>query len=1157
MKGKFLFVIVGALLSGLQPVMCEILPAKYRDVDCASNIQDANDALGAGYRANEIIVKFKKPIADIIAEEASAGGEVCSLKLSDSLNVLQAKYRFKNAKALFLNFKQKRQQMGLMLQKDEALLSTKERHILKRQARAPKGALVPDLDRIYKIGVDLEDGQLLEDVVAEYNKDPGVEYAELNYIVSIDLAPNDPLFGVQWPLNNTGQMYPESGKYNDPPGTVGCDIDALEAWNVEKDSSDIIIAVVDTGVDYTHRDLDDNMWTDPNGNHGYDFYNDDADPIDDHGHGTHCAGIIAAEGNNALDITGVCWDAKIMAVKFLNSNGSGSYDDAAEAFYYAVDNGADILSNSWGETTSFSQIMQDAIDYAYSQGVIVVAAAGNEAQYYFPHYPASMEHVISVVATNSNDERAPFSTYGDWVDICAPGVDILSLRASGTSMGTVYDDYTTIASGTSMACPCVAGVIGLLISEYPAISYEEMEARLLSCADDIFGENPDCEGLLGSGRVNAHKALRFNSEGIVSLDRGKYSCSDSIGVQLSDFDVRATGSQVVTLTTDGGDSEILIVTEDPNSLWIFTGSIGTSSEAVVSGNGILEVLHGENITVGYTDQHYGGIGQYLVEETACVDFEEPNIFNVKVYDVTSSGVRVKFETNELTSAIVRCGLVFEGPYPIIGEDVVSGNVHDIYLTGLDSQTDYYFVVEANDIAGNQTVYTSTFSTLEMPEGLHVPSEYLTIQEGIDAAVDGDIIWIADGVYTGEGNRDIDYYGKAITVKSENGPENCIVDCEDLGRGFFFQSGEDGNSILEGLTVTGGRTYSDQLRYGGGIACKSGPIIRNCIITGNRARNGGGGICGGDPIITDCVIKNNTGGSAGGIWGGSVVVTNCIISGNLATGDYGGGICCWQDSYPIIKNCLIKNNASLNNGRGGGMSFLISYPTVENCLFIDNFCISSYLGGGAIYVNHTNANITNCTFYGNTTIQTGGACHFGGNGDVYVKNCIFAENYPNQIYRSMTVGRVYVTYSDVQGGYSGSGNISSEPCFADAFNDDLHLKSESGRWDPETNSWVVDYTTSPCIDKGSSAFDWTEELWPHGKRINMGAYGGTSQASMSSSAVGNKADLNNDDAVDGEDLALLGDAWLLENKLLSENINRNDSVNFFDFAEFAGQWFWEE
>ena len=288
------------------------------------NVAQARLSSGLSYVPNELIIKFKKIIADRLEGEMLKGEQLGDLKLSSSLDMLNQRYKLRSIKALCKNFRQTQEQMEELLKKDKSLLTKREKHILTRLKRAKSGEKVPDLDRIYKLQVELEDGQSLEEVVVAYSNDPDVEYAELNYILSINLTPNDPLYSVQWPLNNTGQMYPESGRYNHPPGTPDCDIDAPEAWGSGTGSSEIIVAVVDTGVDYTHRDLQGNLWinevelngdegVDDDGNgyiddiYGYDFINNDSDPKDDHGHGTHCSGTVAAKGNNGLDITGVCW----------------------------------------------------------------------------------------------------------------------------------------------------------------------------------------------------------------------------------------------------------------------------------------------------------------------------------------------------------------------------------------------------------------------------------------------------------------------------------------------------------------------------------------------------------------------------------------------------------------------------------------------------------------------------------------------------------------------------------------------------------------------------------------------------------------------------------------------------------------------------------
>ena len=303
--------------------------------------------------------------------------------------------------------------------------------------------------------------------------------------------------------------------------------------------------MLDSGVDYNHQDLVNNMWSNENGFHGYDFVSDSNEPMDDHGHGTHCAGVIAAGGNNGLDITGVCWNTKIMALKFLDSTGNGSSDDAIKAIEYAVDNGADVLSNSWGGG-GYSKALKDAIDYAHSQGVIVVAAAGNDSSQQI-QYPAGYNNVIAVAATDSNDEKASFSNYGNWVDIAGPGVDILSLRAEGTSMGTTYDSYTTIASGTSMTCPHVAGACALLISVNTPLTGDTARDVLMATVDPI------AAGICKSnGRLNIFNATKAIF-GYITLNNDYYSCSDQVDIRLSDVHLAGLGVQEVPLTTSGVD----------------------------------------------------------------------------------------------------------------------------------------------------------------------------------------------------------------------------------------------------------------------------------------------------------------------------------------------------------------------------------------------------------------------------------------------------------------------------------------------------------------------------------------------------------------------------------------------------------------------------
>lgn len=358
--------------------------------------------------------------------------------------------------------------------------------------------------------VQLPAGVRVEDALTSLRADPNVAFAEPNFTIRLALTPNDPRFGELWGLHNVGQS----------SGTTDADIDAPEAWAAATGGS-VIVAVIDTGVDYNHPDLAANMWVnlserdgqpghDDDGNgyvddiHGYDFANNDGDPLDDHNHGTHVAGTIAAVGNNGIGITGVNWNAQIMALKFLDASGNGEVADAVAAINYAVANGAKISNNSWGGNEPFSQAMYGAIRAARDAGHIFVAGAGNGFFGFpldndeIPFYPSSFDlnNIIAVAATDRNDQIASFSNYGaTTVDLAAPGVDILSTTPNNTY---------SVFSGTSMATPHVAGAAALLWSLNPEWSYDQVINRLLTTVDVL----PQLEGLMVTGgRLNLAAAL--------------------------------------------------------------------------------------------------------------------------------------------------------------------------------------------------------------------------------------------------------------------------------------------------------------------------------------------------------------------------------------------------------------------------------------------------------------------------------------------------------------------------------------------------------------------------------------------------------------------------------------------------------------------------
>jgi hypothetical protein len=372
----------------------------------------------------------------------------------------------------------------------------------------------------------------------------------------------------------------------------------------------------------------------------------------------------------------------------------------------------------------------------------------------------------------------------------------------------------------------------------------------------------------------------------------------------------------------------------------------------------------------------------------------------------------------------------------------------------------------------------------------VPSQQPTIQAGIDAASDGDTVMVADGTYTGDGNRDIDFLGKAIVVMSENGPENCIIDCEEGGRGFIFQSGEDSTSIVQGFTITNG-----YCAVGGGIYCAySSPTVTNCTFSGNSADFGGGmRNYGGSPTVANCMFSGNVayqfGGGMYNNFGSSPTVSNCTFSGNSA--QMGGGMYNYSSS-PTVTNCTFSQNSAVYDG--GGMQNYTGSPTVANCTFTGNVV---YIKGGGMYNSFgSSPTVSNCTFSQNWADFGGGMCNSGGSptfancmfsgnsaddgGGMYnfdssptVTNSILWSDLPDEIF--VDGGNPIVKYSNVQGGWPGEGNIDEDPLFVSFHGFDFLLRKGS-----------------PCIDAGDPDIE-DGRSWPiwynNGLQSDMGAYGG--------------------------------------------------------------------
>ena len=374
--------------------------------------------------------------------------------------------------------------------------------------------------------VTLEDGAALANKFVELKNDPNIEYVAPNLRLQAQGTPTD-LSAELWGLNNTGATIEYVNAYGESKtqeATAGVDIDAQEAWDIRTDASDVVVAVIDSGIDYNHSDLSKNTWTNPgeipgngiddDGNgyiddvHGYDFVNRDGDPMDDFGHGTHCAGTIAASANDG-GVVGVAWSAQLMGIKILDENGGGYTSDIVEGILYAADNGAKVSNNSYGMLvwdSVFAEMAlkpyRDAIQAAGDSGMLFAAAAGNSSlnldnEAFTIPGSLNIPNVISVAAIDPNSEFAEFSNRGyHHTDIAAPGVAINS-----TLPGNQYGFY----GGTSMATPHVAGVAALMKAEAPQLSAYDIKSLIMNSAEITVQQT----GLVRSnGILNAKQALQ-------------------------------------------------------------------------------------------------------------------------------------------------------------------------------------------------------------------------------------------------------------------------------------------------------------------------------------------------------------------------------------------------------------------------------------------------------------------------------------------------------------------------------------------------------------------------------------------------------------------------------------------------------------------------
>lgn len=378
-----------------------------------------------------------------------------------------------------------------------------------------------------------------------------------------------------------------------------------------------------------------------------------------------------------------------------------------------------------------------------------------------------------------------------------------------------------------------------------------------------------------------------------------------------------------------------------------------------------------------------------------------------------------------------------------------------------------------------TYYVDALFGNDSNSGASSVQAFRTIQRGLNAAISGDTVIVLDGTYTGSGNRDLDFGGKSVMLRSENGAATTIIDCQNSGRAFHFHSQEDPNAVVDGFTLTKGNTYQ-----GAAIYCQgASPTITRCLIVANVSSNGGAVFCTNksEALISHCVIRDNS--NSGGVRfdNSSAQLVNCLLVNNTASTGAGGAIRC-DNNYqnPVIRNCTVVDNVS--GSTGGGLWCRYSNVTLHNCIFWDNQAVS---GGHQLALVSASLTVNYCDVQGDKT----GVSNSGG---------------------SLVWG---------------NGNLDLDPLFGDPGNDDYYLRSQRGRYYPKFDVWALDEETSPCIDAGDPLDSVGSEPKPNGDRINMGAFGGTEWASLTHADCQLVQDENDDGMLNYTDLFLLIERWL--------------------------------
>ena len=506
-------------------------------------------------------------------------------------------------------------------------------------------------------------------ILNKLKDETGVLYAEQNAYAYALMDPNDPYYSpYQWHMTRIGME---------------------DAWDISTGSSSVIVAILDTGVKQSLEDLAQTDFM-----AGYDFINLDNDPTDDEGHGSHVCGTVAQSTNNNIGVTGVAFNTTIMPVKVLNAQGTGSYDQIADGIYYATDNGADIINMSLGGYGTTSTL-ENAVNYAWNNGVLVVCAAGND-NVSQAHYPAAYANAMGVSATNYLDEKADYSNYGSYVDIAAPGGDgndyngdgymdgVLQNTFSGTSEG--YYFYT----GTSMACPHVAGAAALCKAINPALTNAQIWNILETTAVDLGASGWD--QYFGHGLLDAYAACLQAQGGnqppvadftfvvndlTVTFTDQSYDPDGTIVSWLWDFgdgNTSTAQNPVHTYASDGTYSVALTVTDDKDATDSVTKDVSVGS--------VYMYVYDIAMSIKRAGKNYSATAVITIFDTNNDPVADATVFatwsgchNGSVSGVTGSDGKVTFQ-----SLKVKCS----GPFTITVNNVNHATIP--YDPGLNNET---------------------------------------------------------------------------------------------------------------------------------------------------------------------------------------------------------------------------------------------------------------------------------------------------------------------------------------------------------------------------------------------------------------------------------------------------------------------------------------